>query len=72
MKQPSPTYSAISDMENDVHSVVRLARLLGHVASSPNMIEAECLYALADPLMEIGKTLMAKFEKAYDLAGGQS
>jgi hypothetical protein len=50
--------------------VLRYAQALGHVASSPHMIEPECLTALSDPLEEIGKRLREQFKAVHAAASG--
>ena len=71
MKERNPAIHAICEMENDIYSVLRYAQALGHVASSPHMVEPECLTALADPLEQIGKRLRALFIEAHAAAVGR-
>jgi hypothetical protein len=70
MNQRTPVSHAICEMENDIYSVLRYAQALHHVASSPHMVEPECLAALADPLEEIGKRLRELFKAAHAAARG--
>lgn len=70
MNQRTSATHTICEMENDIYSVLRYAQALGHLASSPHMIEPECLTALSDPLEEIGKRLREQFKAAHTAAGG--
>jgi hypothetical protein len=73
MSQRTSAVHAICEMENDIYSVLRYAQALSHMASSPHMIEPECLTALSDPLEEIGRRLREQFKAAHaEAAGGQS
>ena len=63
---------AICEMEDDVYSVLRYAQALGYIASSPHMIDPECLTALSDPLEELGKRLRERFKTAHAAAVGRS
>jgi hypothetical protein len=70
MTERGTAIHAICEMENDIYSVLRYAQALGHVASSPHMIEPECLTALSDPLEEIGKRLREQFKAVHAAASG--
>ena len=71
MKERNLAIHAICEMENDIYSVLRYAQALSHVASSPHMIEPECLTALSDPLAELGKRLRELFKEAHAAAVSQ-
>jgi hypothetical protein len=70
MRERLTAIHAIGEMENDIYSVLRYAQALHHVASSPHMVEPECLTAFSDPLEEIGKRLRELFKQAHTAAGG--
>ena len=72
MSERNPAIHAICEMENDIYSVLRYAQALGHLASSPHMIDPECLTALSDPLEQIGKRLRELFKEAHAAAVGRS
>ncbi|GJE57403.1 hypothetical protein [Methylobacterium thuringiense] len=63
--------SALHQMEDDIFAVELFARLLGHFAGNKGMIEAECLYALSDPLLQVGFRLREQFREAFSAAGGR-
>jgi hypothetical protein len=70
MSQRTSVGHAICEMENDIYSVLRYAQALSYVASSPHLVEPECLTALSDPLEEIGKRLREQFKAAHAAASG--
>ncbi|MFC6791947.1 hypothetical protein ACFQE0_21535 [Methylobacterium komagatae] len=61
---------AVFQMEDDIHSVLRYAQALDHVASSPHMIEPECLTAFSDPLRAIGQRLREQYKEAHEAVVG--
>ena len=72
MSERDTAIHAISEMENDIYSVLRYAQALNRVASSPHMVEPECLIAFSDLLEEVGKRLRELFKEAHAAAVGRS
>ena len=70
MRERDTAAHAICEMENDIYNVLRYAQALHHMASSPHMVEPECLTALSDPLEQIGKRLREQFKAAHAAAVG--
>lgn len=71
MTERNRAIHAVSQMEDDIYSVLRYADALAHVASSPHMIEPECLTAFSDPLRAIGQRLREQFKQAHDVVVGE-
>ncbi|GEP01895.1 hypothetical protein [Methylobacterium haplocladii] len=63
--------SVLQDMEEDVHAVASFARLLCHLAATPNMIEADCINCICGPLLAVGNNLEDRFNEAFVAAGGR-
>lgn len=61
---------AVFQMEDDICSVLRYAQALSHMASSPHMIEPECLTAFSDPLRAIGQRLREQYKEAHEAVVG--
>jgi hypothetical protein len=59
-------FSAVSDMEDDVCDLRRVASLLIYLAEGPSLMDPGALYPIASMLSGMGDRLHKQFNEAFD------